>query len=95
MPVAEMQVDSAVGHEYLSMSNEYLDYNQIFIDEEVVSKMVFWCPGALGTYEWVMVSFGLKNIGATYQRAMNSMFHDFIENFIQVYIDDIFIKSSS
>src|SRR3954468_4752178 len=39
--------------------------------------------------------FGLKNAGATYQRAMNSMFHDFIEKFMQVYIDDIVIKSNS
>ena len=39
--------------------------------------------------------FGLKNAGATYQRAMNSIFHDFIETFMQVYIDDIVIKSIS
>jgi len=39
--------------------------------------------------------FGLKNVGATYQRVMNSMFRDFIENFMQVYIDDIVVKSSS
>jgi len=39
--------------------------------------------------------FGLKNAGATYQRAMNPMFHEFIEKFMQVYIDDIVVKSSS
>jgi len=39
--------------------------------------------------------FGLKNDGACYQRAMNSMFHDFIEKFMQVYIDDIVVESSS
>lgn len=36
----------------------------------------------------------LKNVGETYQRAMNHMFPDFIEAFMQVYIDDIVIKSS-
>jgi len=41
------------------------------------------------------MSFGLKNDGATYQIAMNSMFHDFIGKFIQIYIDDIVIQSSS
>lgn len=46
-------------------------------------------------YEWVMVSFGLKSVGATYQRVMNLMFHDFIKTFMQVYVDDIVIKSSS
>ena len=39
--------------------------------------------------------FGLKNIGETYQRAMNAIFHDFIEKFMQVYIDNIMVKSSS
>jgi len=39
--------------------------------------------------------FGLKNAGATYQRAMNSMFHDFIGKFMQIDIDDIVVKSSS
>ena len=39
--------------------------------------------------------FGLKNAGATYQREMNSTFHDFIETFMQVYIDDIVVKSIS
>ncbi|CAJ2657404.1 unnamed protein product [Trifolium pratense] len=95
MPVAEMLVDSAAGHEYLSMLDGYSGYNQIFIDEDDVPKTAFRCPGALGTYEWVVMPFGLKNAGATYQRAMNLIFHDFIEIFMQVYIDDIVVKSSS
>lgn len=39
--------------------------------------------------------FGLKNADATYHRVINLMFHDFIETFMQVYIDGIVIKSSS
>ena len=39
--------------------------------------------------------FGLKNARATYQREMNSIFHDFINTFMQVYIDDIIVKSPS
>ena len=95
MPVAKMLVDSAAGYEYLSMLDGYSGYNQIFIADEDVPKTAFRCPGALGTYEWVVMPFGLKNVGATYQRAMNAMFHDFIEHFMQIYIDDIVIKSSS
>ena len=95
MPVAEMLVDSAAGFEYLSMLDGYSGYNQIFIAEEDVSKTAFRCPGALGCYEWIVMPFGLKNAGAIYQRAMNSMFHDFIEDFMQIYIDDIVVKSSS
>ena len=50
---------------------------------------------ALGTFEWLVMPFGLKNAGATYQRAMNLIFHDLIGKFIEVYIDDVVIKSHS
>ncbi|KAK2444839.1 hypothetical protein QL285_015834 [Trifolium repens] len=95
MPVAEMLIDSAAGFEYLSMLDGYSGYNQIFIAENDVPKTAFRCPGALGTYEWVVMLFGLKNAGATYQRAMNLIFHEYIDTFMQVYIDDIVVKSSS
>lgn len=66
MLVAEMLVDSAVGRKYLSMLDGYSGYNQIFIVDKDVLKTAFRCPGALGTYEWVVMPFGLKNAGATY-----------------------------
>lgn len=37
--------------------------------------------------------FGLKNVGATYIRAMTTLFHDMIRKEIEVYVDDIIIKS--
>ena len=40
------------------------------------------------------MTFGLKNAGATYQRAMNLIFHDLIGVVLEVYIDDIVIKSA-
>jgi len=39
--------------------------------------------------------FDLKNVGATYQRAMTAMFHDFIHKIVEVYVDDILIKSKN
>jgi len=45
------------------MLDGYLGYNQIFIAEEDVSKTTFRCPGALGCYEWLVMPFGLKNVG--------------------------------
>lgn len=57
--------------------------------------MEFRCPGALGTYEWMVMSFGLKDPGATYQRVMNSIIHDYIKTFMKVYINDKVIKSVS
>ena len=95
VPVAEMLVDLAADLEYLSMLDGYSGYNQIYIAEEDVSKTGCRCPGALGCYEWIMMPFGLKNVGACYQRAMNYMFHDFIGKFMHVYIDDIVVKSSA
>jgi len=60
MSVAEMIVDSAARFEYLSMLDGYSGYNQIFIAEKDVSKTTFRCPGALGCFEWLVMSFGLK-----------------------------------
>jgi hypothetical protein len=40
------------------------------------------------------MTFGLKNIGATYQRAMNLIFHDLLGILLAVYIDDLVIKAA-
>ena len=37
--------------------------------------------------------FGLKNAGATYQRAMNYIFHKLIDRIVEIYIDDVMVKS--
>jgi hypothetical protein len=43
-------------------------------------------------FEWVVVTFGLKNVGATYQRDMNLILHKLLGNTVEVYIDDIVVK---
>ena len=67
-------------------------YNQIFMVEEDIGKIAFRCPGAIGLFEWVVMTFGLKNAGATYQRAMNYIFHKLIDRIVEIYIDDVMIK---
>jgi hypothetical protein len=62
--------------------------------EEDASKTTFICPGFIGLFEWVVMTFGLKNAGATYQRAMNLIFHKLLGNTLEVYIDDIVVKSA-
>ena len=57
--------------------------------------MAFICPGFVGLFEWVVMTFGLKNASATYQRAMNLIFHDLLGVIMVVYIDDIVIKSAA
>ena len=39
------------------------------------------------------MTFGPKNVGATYQRAMNYIFHKLIGRIVEIYIDDVMVKS--
>ena len=93
MPMADQLVDAAANHQILSFMDGHSGYNQIYITKEDVPKTAFRCPGAIGTFKWVAMPFGLKNAGATYQRAMNSIFYDMIGRFMEVYIDYMVIKS--
>ena len=68
--------------------------NQIFMAEEDMSKTAFRCLGFIGLFESIVMTFGLKNAGATYRRAMNLIFHDLLGVILEVYIDDIVIKSA-
>ena len=92
MPIADMLVDATVGHNILSFMHGYSRYNQIFITEEDLSKTTFHCPSALSTYQWVMMPFGLKNAKAIYQGAMNSIFHEFIGKFMEIYVEHVVVK---
>ena len=74
MPIANMLVDAVAGHKVISFMDGNAGYNQIFMAEEDIAKIAFRCPGAIGLFEWVVMTFGLKNAGATYQRAMNYIF---------------------
>ena len=62
--------------------------------EKYESKMTFICPDFIGLFEWVVMILNLKNAGATYQRAMNLIFHELLGNTVEVYIDDIVVKSA-
>ena len=77
----------------LSFMDGHSSDNQIFIAEEDVHKIAFKCLGSIGTFEWVVMPFGLKNASGTYQRPMNLIFHDMIGKFMEVYIDDVVVKS--
>jgi len=48
-----------------------------------------------GTFYYKVMSFGLKNVGATYQRAMVALFHDMMHREIKVYVDDMIAKSKT
>jgi hypothetical protein len=92
MPVADLLVDAAAGHKVISFMDGNAGYNQILMAIEV-SKTAFRCPGHIGLFEWIVMTFGLKNAGATYQRAMNYICHELNDKIVAIYIDDVVIKS--
>ena len=95
MPIAEMLADAASRHKMISFMDGNAGYNQIFMEEEDIPKIAFRCLGAIGLYEWVVMTFGLKNAGATYQQAMNYIFHNLIGRIVEIYIDDVVMKSKN
>jgi hypothetical protein len=66
--VADILLNKASGNRVISFLDGNIGYNQIFMAEKDVSKTAFVCPGFIGLFEWVAMTFGLKNVGATYQR---------------------------
>ena len=94
MPVAETLINTAASHKMMSFMDGNAGYNQIFMAPEDVNKTAFRVPGAVGLFEYLVMTFGLKNAGATYQRAMNYIFHDLIGKLVEIYIDDVVVKSA-
>jgi hypothetical protein len=95
MPIVDMLINKVSGHKVLTFLYGNAGYNQIFMSEEDMYKTAFRYPGFVGLFEWVVMTFGLKNAGATYRRAMNLIFHELLSIIVEVYIDDIVVKSAS
>jgi hypothetical protein len=93
MPVVDLLVDSVLGNKVISFLDGKEGYNQIFMAKEDVSKTAFRCSGFIGLFEWVVMTFRMKNADATYQRAMNLIFHDLLRVLMEVYIDDMVVIS--
>ena len=89
----DLIVDATVGHELLSFMDAFFDYNQISMDPDDQEKTSFIT--ARGTYCYRVMPFGLKNAGATYQRLVNRMFQKKIDTTMEVYIDDMLVKSTT
>jgi hypothetical protein len=92
MPVVDLLIDSASGNKVINFLDGNVGYNQIFMAKEDVSKTTFRCPEFVGLFEWVVMTFGLKNASAMYQRAMNLIFHNLLGVLMGVYIDDVVVK---
>ena len=84
-------VDSTARHELLSFTDAFSGCNHIKMHEEDQEKTSFVTSQGLFCYK--VMSFGLKNAGATYQRLMNKIFAHQIGRNVQVYVDDMLVKS--
>ncbi|XP_070047520.1 uncharacterized protein [Nicotiana tomentosiformis] len=69
------------------------EYHHILMDKQDVEKTAFTTPW--GTYCYRVMPFGLKNVRATYMRDMTTIFHDMMHKEIEVYVDDVIIKSTT
>ncbi|KAG7559607.1 Ribonuclease H-like superfamily [Arabidopsis thaliana x Arabidopsis arenosa] len=93
LPHIDRLVESTTGHEMMSFMDAFSGYNQILMNPEDQEKTAFITDR--GTYCYIVMPFGLKNAGATYQRLVNMMFKDLLGKTMEVYIDDMLVKSIS
>ena len=91
MPKIDQLVDATVGHPRMSFLDAFQDYHQIPLALDDQEKTVFVTP--VGNYHYKVMPFGLKNVGSAYQRMMTRMFESQLGKNIEVYIDDMVVKS--
>ena len=91
LPRIDQLMDSTASHKLLSFMDAFSRYNQIRMDEADQEKTSFVTSQGLFCYK--VMSFGLKNAGATYQRLVNHMFRPQIGRNVEVYVDDMLVKS--
>ena len=93
LPRIDHIVNATAGHELLHFMDAFSGYNQISMDPDDQEKTSF--VTAQGTYCYRVMPFGLKNARATYQRLVNQMFQKQIGTTMEVYIDDMLVKSTT
>ncbi|KAG9442226.1 hypothetical protein H6P81_018080 [Aristolochia fimbriata] len=93
LPITELMEDATTGHEALSLMDGSSGYNQIRMDPKDEEKTAFRTPKGIFCYK--VMSFGLKNARATYQRDMQRIFDDILHKFMECYVDDLVVKTKS
>ena len=91
MPKIDQLVDATIGHPQMSFLNAFQGYHQIPLALDDQEKTTFVTP--VGNYHYKIMSFGLKNAGYTYQKMMTRMFESQLGKNIEIYIDDMVVKS--
>ena len=91
MSKIDQLVDATYGYQRMSFLDAFQGYHQISLAAEDREKAAFISPDA--NYHYTVMPFRLKNDGATYQWMMMRMFRDKIGCTVEVYIDNIVVKS--
>ncbi|KAL0281764.1 UNVERIFIED_CONTAM: Retrovirus-related Pol polyprotein from transposon opus [Sesamum radiatum] len=91
LPRINALIDSTSGCELMSFLDAFQGYNQICLADEDQEKTSFVTDQGIFCYN--VMPFDLKNAGATYQRLVNNMFREQIGKNMEVYIDDMLVKS--
>ena len=91
MPRIDQLVDTTVGYPGMSFLDAFQGYHQIPLATDDQEKTAFITP--VGNYHYKVTPFGLKNAGSTYQRMMIKMFELQLGKNVEVYIDDMVVKS--
>ena len=91
LPQIDQLVNATVGHPWMSFLDVFRGYHQIPLALDDQEKTAFVTP--TGNYHYKVMPFGLKNVGSTYQRMMTRMFKPQLGKNIEVYIDDMVVKS--
>ncbi|XP_042444106.1 uncharacterized protein LOC122029233 [Zingiber officinale] len=91
LPRIDKMVDSTTGCDLICMLDAYQGCNQVSLAKDNQEKVSFITTD--GTFCYNVMLFVLKNTDTTYQRLMNKVFRKQIDRNLEVYIDDILIKS--
>ena len=91
MPRIDQLVDATVGHLRMGFLDAFQGYHQISLALEDQEKTSFVTP--TGNYHYKIKSFGLKNASSTYQRMITRMFEPQLGKNIEIYVDDMVVKS--
>ena len=91
MPKIEQLVDATISHPRMSFLDSFQGYHQIPLALDDQEKTAFVTP--VGNYHYKVMPFGLKNAGSTYQRMMTRIFESQLGKNIEIYIDDMVVKS--
>ena len=93
LPSIDRLVDSSAGFKLLSFMDAYSWYNQIPMADKDKKYTAFMTSS--GNYYYNVMPFDLKKAGATYQRMMNKVFQSEIGDMLEVYMDDMIVKSQA